>query len=391
VKDRARDSRRPGAVRSPAGHASLFPAGYDESRARFREAGGAAAARHGGTCRAVAIPSRTDADLTIDYVHLTGEGSRLLVVESGIHGPESYAGAAVQALLLRDHADRMLERGIDLVLIHALNPYGFRHGRRVDDANVNLNRNFCVDPSVYGREAPDYAAMRWILEPDGAPRSFRRDSRLIQLRLLRALLASGFDFRLVRAAMNQGQYRYPRGLSYGGSEARPQVRFLAEEIGSILGARRRPVLFLDIHTGLGRRGLLHIMPGTTAPPGAAGKAAALFGSLDGVEITPVSAPGFYAATGEVNDFVPALAAAPGEVLALTLEYGTVGIGLRAQLASAALLVLEGQAHFAGDVDPAVHAEIRARFLELFNPADPAWRDAVLRAAGGVLLRIEERF
>jgi hypothetical protein len=372
-------------------HASLFPASYDESRARFREAARAAVARHGGACRSVAIPSRTDADLSIDYVHLTGEGSRLLLLESGIHGPESYAGAAVQALLLRDHADRLLGRGIDLLLIHAANPYGFRHGRRVDEANVNLNRNFCLDASVYRRDAPGYAALRWVLEPRGPPRSLRRDSLLIRLRLLWALLASGFDFRLIRASMNQGQYRYPRGLSYGGSEPRPQLRFLTGEIGPILRVRRRPILFLDIHTGLGRRGRLHVMPGTTAPAAVGRKAEALFGALDGVEVTPASAPGFYPTSGEVTDFVPGLAGAPEEMLALTFEYGTVGIGVMVQLASAALMILENQAHFDRDVDARVRAEIRAAFLELFNPADPAWRDTVLRTAEQVLRRIEERF
>src|SRR5215813_1769392 len=109
---------RLGSVAEPL---DLFPAGYDESRLCFRAACAAALANHRGACGSVSTPSQVDADLTIDYLHLTGAGTRLLMVESGMHGPESYAGAAVQRLLLRDFTDRLLARGIDLLLIHALN------------------------------------------------------------------------------------------------------------------------------------------------------------------------------------------------------------------------------------------------------------------------------
>ena len=217
------DAVRGGSVASVAGDLDLFPTGYDQSRLRFRQSCAAALARHAGNCRSFSIPSGSEGDLTIDDAFLTAHGSRLLVVQSGIHGPESYAGAAAQALLLRDFADRLLDRGVDLLLIHALNPYGFRHDRRADEANVNLNRNFSPDGSIYRLDAPRYAALRWVFEPEGKPGSLWWDSLLSHLRFLWALVASGFDYRLINDAMNQGQYRFERGLNYGGNGPRPHT------------------------------------------------------------------------------------------------------------------------------------------------------------------------
>ena len=68
----------------------------------------------------------------------------------------------------------------------------------------------------------------------------------------------------------------------------------------------------------------------------------------------------------------------------------MGTGTLAQLASAARMILENQAWFHGCTDPAVCAEIRAGFLELFDPADPGWRAAVLREARRLLARVGER-
>ncbi len=107
-------------------------------------------------------------------------------------------------------------------------------------------------------------------------------------------------------------------------------------------------------------------------------------------ISPADLLRFGAVTKDVIDFVPGLAADPGRVLGLTLEYGTMGTGTLAQLASAARMILENQAWFHGCADPAVCAEIRAGFLELFDPADPGWRAAVLREARRLLARVGER-
>ena len=73
-----------------------------------------------------------------------GQSRAVLVLTSGTHGVEGFCGSGCQVSLLEDSRFlRQIERaGIALLMIHAVNPYGFSHLRRVNEDNVDLNRNF---------------------------------------------------------------------------------------------------------------------------------------------------------------------------------------------------------------------------------------------------------
>src|SRR3954467_1750421 len=91
-----------------------FPSNYNDSRAGFRRMCFA----NGSICRTHPIASPTDPDLTVDTALFSRGGSRLLVVQSGIHGPETPAGAAAQNLLFERYLQRFLDTGTDVLFIH---------------------------------------------------------------------------------------------------------------------------------------------------------------------------------------------------------------------------------------------------------------------------------
>ncbi len=73
----------------------------------------------------------------------TADADRLFIISSGTHGPEGFSGSACQLALLNDELSRRAsERGIALLLIHAVNPFGFSHLKRTNEDNIDLNRNF---------------------------------------------------------------------------------------------------------------------------------------------------------------------------------------------------------------------------------------------------------
>ena len=114
-----------------------FAENYVSARANFREAAsGAGAGLH--------VLRISDApDLTIDVAVLDDddEGAArgplrpTLVHLTGVHGVEGYAGSAVQLALLRGWTDDdgqrrrhfaiTRPRGVRVVLVHAINPYGY--------------------------------------------------------------------------------------------------------------------------------------------------------------------------------------------------------------------------------------------------------------------------
>ncbi|MCF7982430.1 MAG: M14 family metallopeptidase, partial [Pseudomonadales bacterium] len=67
----------------------------------------------------------------------------LVVLISATHGVEGFVGAAVQTdLLQRIHRDALLPANTALLMIFALNPFGFAQHRRCDERGIDLNRNF---------------------------------------------------------------------------------------------------------------------------------------------------------------------------------------------------------------------------------------------------------
>ncbi|MCP4200482.1 MAG: DUF2817 domain-containing protein, partial [bacterium] len=70
----------------------------------------------------------------------------------------------IQTGLLRNGLTSWLKADQRVVIVHALNPYGFAHLRRADEDNVDLNRNF-VDHSKPYSENSNYDALANAIAP----------------------------------------------------------------------------------------------------------------------------------------------------------------------------------------------------------------------------------
>jgi hypothetical protein len=75
-----------------------------------------------------------------------GEADTVVLLLSGVHGVEGHAGNGLQQNLVASGRLDDLPKGVAVVLVHAVNPYGMAWTRRVDAENVDVNRNF-VDPA----------------------------------------------------------------------------------------------------------------------------------------------------------------------------------------------------------------------------------------------------
>jgi Protein of unknown function (DUF2817) len=373
--------------------AQWFPADYGDSRTRFRADCEKAKTGPLDFCRSWKMRSKSDKDLTIDYAFFSGGGDRLLVVHSGIHGSEAASGAAVQAMVMRNYLPALRAKGIDVVFIHSLNPYGFKYDRRTDEFNVNLNRNFTTNGKLYKTTNDDYSRYRTIFEPTGPVKNVSIASIREGLMFFQGVADNGFKSGPLNNGMNNGQYQFPRGLNYGGKHPQEQTRFLRQAIGPILAKPYRKVLILDYHTGLGDDGVLSVILGIKP---AAGPLAELKGMLagqekNGIVIETSDSPGFFATSGDVIDFMPSLARNPDRALAVTMEYGTMGTDALSELKSAARMILENQAYYYGCATPGDCRQVDADFRELFNPREAAWRSKILREADRVFQILRDQF
>ena len=119
---------------------SYFSASYQEAREKFLQACKA---------RSLSVDSRlnpnakgtNDEDLYSDIVQIgSPDAGKVLLLLSGTHGVEGYCGSGAQIELLSEGYFDDLHDDLCVIMIHAMNPYGFSHDRRVTEDNVDLNR-----------------------------------------------------------------------------------------------------------------------------------------------------------------------------------------------------------------------------------------------------------
>jgi hypothetical protein len=227
-----------------------FSSSYDEARSRFRQL----LQKAGGRLHVLDLTARgpSGENLTIDIGWFGAESpEKVLVHSSGIHGVEGFAGSAIQLHLL-DHLPQ-IPGDAALIVTHILNPFGMAWLRRVNENNVDLNRNFLADGKYKGAP-PLYGAIDSFLNPKSPS---ARDFVLLKAA---ALLARHGAATLLQT-VGGGQYEFPQGLFFGGKKLEEGLkkyhRFLQERL-----ATTKRVLGIDVHTGLGQfsRDMLIVEP-----------------------------------------------------------------------------------------------------------------------------------
>jgi len=345
--------------------ASMFPVDYFDARERFREL----ASRHTAVeSLSIAAPGPGGEALTLDAVYFGAEQpSRLLLLTTGVHGVEGYAGSVLQQQILADAFP--LPPGVGVLLVHAVNPWGYAHGRRVNENNVDLNRNGLE--SFPGRPNPAYARLAHWLNPRTPPVG-RRDG--FWTGALGALVLGG-GYRQLRQAIAGGQYEYPNGLFYGGTQPEASLVRLAELLARRRYTRVGELVHLDVHTGLGRRGAWKLFVDADLE---SDEYRLWQGGFGVGRIATEGDAGGYAASGTLLRYVRALfpvARAVGAVL----EFGTYPPAhvLRA-------LRAENAWHQQSDGTATAARDAKLALRECFWPADAAWRGQFLANVQAVL-------
>ncbi len=338
------------------GHA-CFSADYRSARARFR----ASASARG--LRLEAHPIGDRGDLTID-VAAAGDvdAGRLVIVSCGLHGVEGYLGSAIQAALLEDDpANWPLPAGVGLVLLHALDPFGFAETRRSDGENVDLNRNFLLDGEPYAGCPPKYRALDRLLNP-------RRPPGRLDLFAFESIVAIARHGRAeLKRAIAGGQYEFPRGLFFGGHGPSPTRRLIERHLPRWVGRAGR-VIHLDVHTGLGPRGGLTLLLDEDVPADQARAIAARF-APDRVEWSGEGIA--YPTRGGLGPWCRT------RLEGRSYEYLCAEFGTDPGAEVLAAIRAENRAHHWGVPGSASTARAKAGLREAFAPADHGWRDATV--------------
>ncbi|AMV19720.1 DUF2817 domain-containing protein [Planctomyces sp. SH-PL14] len=345
-----------------AGVTSEFSPDYVTARANFRKMAERLQWQH--ETHSIGQTGPDGQNLTIDVVLSPGDDARpTLVLSSGLHGVEGPFGSAVQcdALLSWERS----APPVRVVLIHALNPYGFAWRRRANENNVDLNRNFLLPDERYEGSPPGYTDLDGFLNPKSAPSPWEP----FTLKALWLIAREGLP--KLRQAIAGGQYDFPQGVFFGGIGPERVPQILGEHLPRWLGASRA-VVHLDFHTGLGAGGTGKLLIDYPLSESDRRRLIDWYGP-QGFEASD-SRTIAYDSWGSLGRWCRATNP-ERDYLYACAEFGTFGPvavlgGLRA----------ENRAHHWSKSSSATVERTKQRLAELFCPSSPRWRQQVLEGA-----------
>ena len=223
--------------------ADSFSADYQQARTRFLEA----AAGAGGALEAMVHPERgpDGGELATDVAWFgPKDAPAVLVMISGTHGVEGFCGSGAQVDWLRRGGARGLPPGVAVLMIHAVNPYGFAWLRRVTHENVDLNRNW-IDFSQPLPANPGYAELADAI----CPKEWSQAAQAASFQVLGGFIAAK-GMMAMQQAVSGGQYSHPKGVFYGGAGPTWSRRTQTAIFEHYLKDAGR-IGIIDYHTGLG--------------------------------------------------------------------------------------------------------------------------------------------
>jgi hypothetical protein len=234
-----------------------FSCTYQQARSKFLDAA------HGvkGRVSNYVMPGQKGPDgseLVVDVAEIrASEQPNLVVIISGTHGVEGFCGSGCQVGFLAERVYEGLPKTVGVALVHALNPYGFAWLRRVNEDNVDLNRNF-RDFAKPPPSSDAYEAVHdWLVPADwDGPARKKADSEIAQYLKSHGLGA-------FQAIVSRGQYSRLDGMFFGGSRETWSNTTFKKIMAQLLTKSVRHVAVIDLHTGLGPAGYGEpICPGT---------------------------------------------------------------------------------------------------------------------------------
>lgn len=309
-------------------------------------------------------------DLTLDIMEFIPEKKeKLLCIMTGLHGIEGYVGD----FLLREFIDKQLPN-IDLkithiILVHNINPYGMKYKRKVNENNVDLNRNFITDL----KELPHnngYALNKNFFLPKKLNSSYAFEWIKFYARTLKLIFSA--SKKELKEATLIGQYEFENGFYYGGKKAEKSVQILLDLYKKFVNYGYKQSIYIDLHTGFGPKYQMSII-NSPDEPRSAEQLKVLFNyplimNADGDE--------FYEINGDMINYLNTLINHNTDY-ATCMEFGTIGDSLTNQITSLRMMIQENSAFHSNNSDEKIYKDVKNDFEKLYMPDEKKWIDKVI--------------
>ena len=327
-------------------------------------------------------------DLYIDsfYLPSTGDKTNLIVLTTGVHGMEGFIGSVMLDVFFQEVYPTLDTEDTGVLVVANVNPYGMKYLRRYNENNVDLNRNFILDWENFDLGSnQEYPKVKSFLQPEGKIGNGLWHEVGFYLSLGKTAITDGAG--TISDALLTGQYEYPQGVYYGGTNDQASTVYLKDVFSQCLDSEYENIVHMDIHSGYGPRYNMVIFNSVFETMTEAESQAAFGYDY----IIAHDSESFYATTGDTTDFFYRLAEqkqAEADLFSTCFEFGTIGDAFFDTILSLKYTVDENRNHWYPTSNATAQQIVHENYMELFYPTETAWREKTVAdfktAAMGVL-------
>lgn len=350
-----------------------YPSSYEDSRARFIQSLELIRQKW-PQASLESHPLKEHPNLSIDWIWAEApQQENLLFISTGEHGIEGYVGSAMMKLFIEEFVPHLDPEDTGLLLVHAINPWGMKNLRKVNENGVDLNRNFVpgkFNPAIN----PDFLKLIYLINPQQSAHSFLLENLLFGGRLVKALLTAGAA-SISNAALF-GQSDSPNGIYYSGAQPEEETLVLMDLCRAAL-EKYRTIIHLDMHSGYGPRHPMNLSLSQLEPLSSK-EISAKFNYPLALKVAPGE---FYAMSGDMAAYyyeIRNVEFPDRTFFACAFEFGTFGDSLLRKIRSLRAMVFENQLHWHGAMIESAAEAIRREFHELYFPSETTWQEQALK-------------
>ena len=345
-----------------------FYTSYEDIRSHLQQLSGAL----GAESYSHAIDENDGLYIDTFYLPASEEQTNLVVLTTGVHGIEGYIGSVMLDVFFGEVYPTLDTGDTGVLVVANVNPYGMKYMRRYNENNVDLNRNFILDWDSFDLATnKEYPKVDTFLGPTGKIGNALWHEVGFYLSLAKTAITDGAD--TISNALLGGQYEYPQGVYYGGTEDQASTTYLKNVFARCLDSSYENIVHIDIHSGYGPRYNMVIFNSVYETLSEAESREA-FGYDN---IIAYDSEAFYATTGDTTDYFYRLAESMQTDKALfstCFEFGTIGDEFFDTILSLKYTVDENRNHWYPTGNATSAEIVRQNYLELFYPTETAWRE-----------------
>ncbi|MGV6820226.1 MAG: DUF2817 domain-containing protein [Parvularcula sp.] len=352
----------------------FFVKNYAEGRKKFRQACEIGGLSVTAEPHPEAICPEDGTPLSLDWAWAGPRNARKVVwMSCGTHGLEAAAGLA--SILQWFEMGRPLPPDTAMVLVHAVNPFGWAYHSRCNEDGIDLNRN-CLDHTAGHPTNEAYEEFHPVIQKTGPQPEALED-------FLRAFgtfsQEKGYGYAV--SGVVAGQYQHEDGLSFGGKSESWSWKQI-KKIAQTAFERADKIAIIDWHTGIGDFGKPFFIIDQSRDSEAFSLADnwyqddeihcdAVIGDVD---------PDYRGImTHAISQEILAKNSAAG-IASMVVEWGTYDVSKMLQ----ALMMDRWLRLHRDEQDCALVEGTTAELIERFYPADENWRSGVLIGAKRII-------